>query len=144
MKTYGGAMKKFEVTVRNRLVAEKRDVNIYHHFAKSANMISHDSSITLALRPVEEDDYLHISVVSGPGKLSKDCVFDLPAWADFEFSAIGNGSLHHSGDRMLLRIPPGPPLWQIKVTRPPASAIAPTEDYIILGDSEHAKAMVAS
>ncbi|MCK5056625.1 MAG: hypothetical protein KAT34_08220 [Candidatus Aminicenantes bacterium] len=130
-------MEKFEITVQNRLVAEKRDVNVYHHSARSANMISHSSSITLALRTVEEDDYLHLSVVSGPGRLRKACVIDLPSWADFEFSSVENGAIIHSGNRTLLKIPPGPPKWQLKITRPSDFVNAPTEDYLIIGNSEN-------
>jgi hypothetical protein len=130
-------MEKFEITVQNRLVAEKRDVNVYHHSARSANMISHSSSITLALRTVEEDDYLHLSVVSGPGRLRKDCVIDLPSWADFEFSSVENGAIIHSGNRTLLKIPPGPPTWQLKITRPSEQMNAPIDDYLIIGDHGH-------
>lgn len=129
-------MEEFNITVRNRLVAEKRDVNVYHHAAKSANLISCNSSITLALRPDEEDDYLHLSVVRGPGKLGQDCVIDLPSWVDFEFLSIGSGSLSRLRDRVRLIIPPGPPVWQIKITRPSGLDDTPTKDYIILGDSE--------
>ena len=130
-------MEKFEITVQNKLVAEKRDLNVYHHSARSANMISHSSSITLALRTVEGDDYLHLSVVSGPGRLRKDCVIDLPSWVDFEFSSVENGAIIHSGNRTLLKIPPGPPAWQLKITRAPGSANLPAEDYLIIGDSEN-------
>ena len=129
-------MEKFDITVRNGLVAEKRDVNVYHHASKSANMISHNSSVTLDLRSEEEDDYLHLSVVRGPGKLWQDCVIDLPSRVDFEFSSIGSGSLSRTRDRVRLIIPPGPPVWQIKITRPAGLDDAPTEDYIILGDNE--------
>ena len=129
-------MEKLNITVRNKLVAEKRDVNVYHHGSRSANMISHNSTITLDLRPAAEDDYLHLSVVRGPGKLWKDCVIDLPAWVDFEFSSIGSGSLTRSRDRVRLTIPPGPPVWQIKITRPSGLDEVAFEDYIIIGDSE--------
>jgi hypothetical protein len=108
------------VTVENKLISEKRDINVYHHSTRSAHIISHNSSITLPLRTDGEDDYLHISVVSGPGNLWKDCMIGLPSWANFEFASEGKLTLTHSSDakRTLLKIPPGPPTWQLKMTRP--------------------------
>ncbi len=108
------------ITVENKLIKEKRDINVYHHSTRSAHIISHNSSITLPLRIVGEGDYLHISVVSGPGSLWKDCLIDLPSWANFEFASEGKLTLTHSDDpkRTLLKIPPGPPAWQLKMTRP--------------------------
>lgn len=132
-------MKKFEITVRNRLVTEKRDMNVYHHADRSANLISHSSSITIALNTVEEDDYLHISVVRGPGKLKKHCVIDLPSRVNFNFSLVGNGTITHSNGRNLLAIPPGPPVWQLRITLPSGHVNTSTEDYITIGDSEHAE-----
>jgi len=110
----------FTITVENKLIKEKRDINVYHHSTRSAHIISHNSSITLPLRTVGEDDYLHISIVSGPGNLWKDCLIGLPSWANFEFASEGKLTLTHSSDakRTLLKIPPGPPTWQLKMTRP--------------------------
>lgn len=125
--------KDIKLTVENKLVMEKRDLNVYHHFSRSAHMISHNSSITLPLRPAFEDDYLHISVVSGPGRLENKSVLNLPSWVDFEFSAVGNVTVIHSGDRTVLKIPPGPPVWQLKMTRS-STAAAQVEDRVIIGD----------
>lgn len=125
--------KDINITVENKLVLEKRDMNVYHHFSRSAHMISHDSSITLPLRPAFEDDYVHISVVSGPGRLENKSVLNLPSWVDFEFSAVGNVTVIHSGDRTVLKIPPGPPVWQLKMTRP-SSTMAQAEDRVTIGD----------
>ena len=61
--------KEINITIENKLVMEKRDMNVYHHSTRSAHMISFDSSITLPLRSVMGDDYLHISIVTGPGNL---------------------------------------------------------------------------
>lgn len=135
--------KEVEITVQNKLVTEKRDMNIYHHSTRSANMISHKSSVTLPLRAVEEGDYLHISVVSGPGRLRKVCVINIPSWADFEFSSIENGSVMRSGNRVLLRIPPGPPVWQLKITRPSDPINGQIKDFIVIGDSENKNDMAA-
>ncbi len=128
--------KEIKVTIENRLIMEKRDINVYHSSTRSAHMISSSSSITLPLQSASADDYLHISVVSGPGQLTKKSIVNLPSWADFEFSSTGDVTVVHSGDRMLLTIPPGPPTWQLKMTRPDASAVGVSSDRVSLGN-EH-------
>ncbi len=126
--------KEINITVENKLIMEKRDMNVYHHSTRSAHMISHDNSITLPLRPSVEDDYLHISVVSGPGHLNNKSVLNLPAWADFELSSEGNIIVVHSGDRTFLKIPPGPSTWQLKMTRSITSGINQSADRVTIGD----------
>jgi hypothetical protein len=121
------------ITVENKLKKEKRDLNVYHQSTRSAHIISHNSSITLPLRTVEEDDFLHISLIRGPGNLWKSCLIDLPSWSDFEFSLEGKVTLTHSGDRTLLKIPPGPPKWELKMTRP-AEAPRIQEDKVTIGN----------
>ncbi len=125
--------KEINITIENKLVTEKRDMNVYHHSTRSAHMISHNSSVTLPLRAAVENDYLHISVVSGPGHLKNRSVVNLPSWVDFEFSSVGNVTLIHSGDRTVLRIPPGFPVWQLKMTRS-ASLIDQPSDRVTIGD----------
>jgi hypothetical protein len=125
------------ITVENKLINEKRDINVYHHSTRSAHIISYNSSITLPLRTVGEDDYLHISVVSGPGNLWKDCLIGLPSWANFEFATEAKITLTHSNDtkRTLLKIPPGPPTWQLKMTRPNGCTKKDNiEDNVTVGD----------
>ena len=97
-------------------------------------MISHESSITLPFKTVIENDYLHISIVSGPGRLEGNCVVNLPSWIDFELSSAGDAALTHSGDRTLLKIPPGPPTWQLKMTRSLDSIIDQSLARITVGD----------
>lgn len=127
-------LQESEITVKNKLIRENRDINVYHQATRSAHIISRNSSITLPLRTSEEDDYLHISVISGPGNLWKNCLVDLPWWADFEFSSEGTIAITHSGDRMVLNIPPGPPTWQLKITRPNGLQMMQTPDHVIIGD----------
>lgn len=97
-------------------------------------MISYNSSITLPLRPLIEDDFLHVSVLSGPGHLKSESMVNLPSWVDFEFSTEGKVTVTHSGDRTLLRIPPGLPVWQLKMTRSISSFIKQPPDRVIIGD----------
>jgi hypothetical protein len=128
--------KEINITIENKLVIEKRDMNVYHHATRSAHMISFDSSITLPLRPVIEDDYLHISIVSGPGHLKSKSIVNLPSWVDFEFSSRGDVTVAHSGNRTLVKIPPGLPMWQLKMTRSFSSLINQLSDCVTIGDEQ--------
>ena len=128
--------KEINVTIENKLVIEKRDMNVYHHSTRSAHMISHDSSITLPLKSEIEDDCLHISIVSGPGWLEGNCVVNLPSWIDFELSSAGDASVAHSGDRTLLKIPPGPAIWQLRMTRSFSSLNDQPSDCVTIGDDQ--------
>ncbi len=128
--------KHTKLTIENKLVTEKRDMNVYHHFTRSAHMIGFDSSITLPFRPVIEKDYLHISIVSGPGRLEEKCVVNLPSWMDFELLSGGDVTVAHSGNRICVKIPPGLPLWQLKLTRSLSSPGKHLSDRVTIGDEK--------
>ncbi len=130
--------KQVDITIRNKLIKEKRDVNVYHHSNRSAHILSCNSTLTRHIKPVEADDYLHISVVSGPGHLKNDCVLDLPSFVDFRFSLPGEITLVHDGERTLLKIPPGPPIWELKMTIPKrlSSIGSMNNDHVTIGDAE--------
>ena len=119
---YGGekVVKGIDITIKNKLTVGERDIHVFHYSTRSAHIISHNSSITLPLRNSSENDYLYISVVKGPGYLWASCVIGLPTWLDFDFSSEGNLTVTHSGaaKQTLLKIPPGPPTWELKITRP--------------------------
>ena len=131
-------VKQVDITVRNKLTKEKRDINVYHHFNRSAHIVSCNSTITRGIKPVQEDDYLHISVVSGPGIFKEHCVLDLPAFVNFKFSLSGEVILIHSGGRTLLRIPPGLPLWELKMTVPEGLSTTSSfsKDYVTVANDE--------
>ncbi|NIM18038.1 MAG: hypothetical protein GTO45_39175 [Candidatus Aminicenantes bacterium] len=126
----------FDITVENKLGKDKRDINVYHHSTRGAHLISHNCSITLPLGTAKKGDYLHISVVRGPGDLKTDCLINVPSWTDFEFASEGKVTLAHSSDRILLKIPPGPPKWELKMTRPLGTLIGHTPDHVTIGDSQ--------
>jgi hypothetical protein len=126
--------KEINIIIENKLTSEKRDMNVYHHSTRSAHIISFDSSVTLPLRSIIEDDYLYISIVSGPGNLEKKSVVNLPAWVDFEFLSEGKLTVTHSGERTLLKIPAGLPEWQLKLTRSVTSLIDRPADRVTIGD----------
>ena len=134
--------KKIEVAVENRLTALKRDINVFHHSTRSAHIISYNSSITLPLGTPGSSDYLQVSAARGPGHLWKHCLIRLPSWADFEFTSDGNVTFIHSHNSQgtLLKIPPGPPDWELKITGSPALSPgnnSPTSgDYITISDDE--------
>jgi hypothetical protein len=130
--------KKVNITVWNKLIKEKKYVNVYHHSNRRAYIISYNNSLTRDIKPIEEDDYLHISVVSGPGSFSTDCVLNLPSFMDFKFWASGEVALFHSGKRTLLKIPPGPPTWELKMTMPKLSpTFAPMNgDHITISSDD--------
>jgi hypothetical protein len=109
--------KEIKIIIENRLILEKRAMNVYHHATRSSHMIGHNSSVTLPLQTVIEHDYLHISIVTGPGNMERKSIANLPSWVDFDFLSEGNVSISHSGKRILLKIPPGLPGWQLKLTR---------------------------
>jgi hypothetical protein len=129
--------KEINITIENKLVMEKRDMNVYHHATRSAHLISHDSSITLPLKSGIEDDYLHISIVSGPGRLEGNCVVNLPSWVDFELSSAGDATVAHLGERTLLKIPPGPAIWQLRMTRSLSSIVDQPLDRVTIGDEQY-------
>lgn len=126
---------EIKITIENRFIKEKRDMNVYHHSSKSAHMICHNSSVTLPLKQVAEDDYLYITIVSGPGQLKNKSVVNLPLWVDFEFLSDGQLAVIHSGERILLKIQPGLPGWQLKLTR---SSVRTRQlsNRVIIGDEQ--------
>jgi len=131
--------KYVNIVVLNRLLKERRDINVYHHANQSAHIISCNSSLTRGIKPVNEKDYLHISVESGPGHLKNYCVLDLPSFVDFKFSLnCEEITFFHSEKRVLLRVPPGPPVWRLKVTIPTTLSVIDTlvGDHVIIGDGE--------
>jgi hypothetical protein len=129
--------KEFDITVENKLIEEKRYINVYHQSTRSAHLISYNSSITLPLGTVEESDFLYISAVKSHGNLWKACLIDVPSWADFEFSLDGKVAITHSNDadRIILKVPPGPPMWQLKMTQSTAAIMGKLSDHVLIGDS---------
>ncbi len=123
-----------KLTVQNKFCNEKRDLNIYHHADRSAYMISHCNTATITMDPADKDDYLHISVVSGPGRLTKPYQIDLPSWCDFSITTIGTATLRNKDNRTVLEFPPGPPDWQLKIMGGEKSTGTPKEDHIVVGE----------
>lgn len=132
-----------DITVENKLIKEKRSIHVYHHAARSTHIISPNNTIIVPLGTVGEDDYLYISVVKGPGNLCEDSFINVPSWADFQFFFLRDVSLSHPGDRIVLKIPPGPPTCELKVMRPShLTLLGPlsgnhnrNHDYVTIGDT---------
>lgn len=106
------------ITVENKLIVEKRAISLYHHASRGAHLISHNGSVMIPLKPDAEEDYLHISVITGPGRLKNDSLLDIPPGLDFEFSNDGKVAIAYKGGRVLIKISAGLPVWQLKLTRP--------------------------
>ncbi len=123
-----------EITVENRMVLEKRTLSIYHKGRDSTHLIHSSSSLTVVLKAAE-DDYLHISPVSGPGDLKNDCVLRIPSWADFQFSSEGKISLSHWGKLFLLTVPAGTAPWELRMTRPACPGVSPSSYEVIINDN---------
>lgn len=128
--------KEIKIKVENRFAIEKRAMNVYHHYDRSTHLISYGSSVELPLKPAGENDFLHISIVAGPGPLEGPCIVNLPHWIDFQFSPGGEVDVTHPENRTLLKIPPGPPVWQLKLTRSSSTFFKQTSDRITVGDSQ--------
>ncbi len=127
--------KKIKITVKNKLQTQKRTLSLYCHLEKSSHLISDNSTWTVTLKPVEQEDYIHISVIQGPGNLKKECRITLPSWLDFQLTSRDDFTQIHSGDRTILKIPPGPPIWALKITQPADSSIkASTGNTITVED----------
>ncbi|MCK4760717.1 MAG: hypothetical protein KAW12_00860 [Candidatus Aminicenantes bacterium] len=127
---------EINITIDNKLRREKRGINVYHHSTKGAHIISHESSLTIPLKTTGENDYLHISLVSGPGNLWQPCYINIPSWADFEFSTEVKVAITHFGAGTILKIQPGPPSWQLKMTRPAGVLPEPTIGKVTITDNE--------
>lgn len=133
-----------DITVENKFIKEKRSIHVYHHATRSTHIISANNSITISLGTIGEGDYLYISVVKGPGNLCEDAVINIPSWSDFQFFFLRDVSLSHSDDRIVLKIPPGPPTCDLKVMRPSyLASIGPLSgnhnqdyDHITIGDTK--------
>lgn len=127
----------FDITVENKIRKEKRDINVYHQFTGISHIVSYNNSITLPFRNAAEKDFLCISIVNDCGNLSQACFINLPSWAEFEFSSKVNVTMTFYGKRTVLKIPPGPVAWQMKLTKPEGlSSVDPlTGDKVTVGDS---------
>jgi len=127
-----------EITIDNKLIAEKRDISVYHHATQSAHIISPNSRIILPLGKVGEDDYLHISLVRGPGNLSSDCLIHLPGWVNFRFHSRGDVVITHADGRTSIKVPPGPPIWELEITAPAYLSLLSSQNqcHITIGSDE--------
>lgn len=104
--------------VWNTLIKDKRDISVFHCSGSSAHIISSGSAVTVPLSTVEPHDYLHFSLVRGPGVLWQACVIALPGWVDYRLNPAGSVTVTHSGNITYLELAPGPPTWELRITLP--------------------------
>jgi hypothetical protein len=129
--------KVIDIIIENRLTIEKRGINVYQHSTGDNHFVRHKDSITVKLKAKTEKDFLHISVVRGPGVLENECIAKLQSWVDFELSHEGSVSKQHSGNQEILKIPPGAPNWQLKITQPDILPVDSSKVSIILENEEN-------
>jgi hypothetical protein len=122
------------IKIKNKLESERRDMNVYHCSTRSAHMISYNSSITIPLRPILENDYLNISLVIEAGPLENKSFVNLPSWLNFEYFSKNHFKIIHSGGRTILKIPPGHPTWKLKMVRSNEELSNKLSDHIIVGE----------
>lgn len=129
---------EFEITIRNKLVSQRKDINVYHYATRSAHIISHNSSITLPFKTSGEMDFLSLSIPSVAGRLRKKCLIDLPEWSEVELSLEGKITIFQREGRILLKIPAGAPIWELKLTCSAEfiSNLPLNGDSIIIGDED--------
>ncbi len=128
----------FDIVINNKLTIQRRDIHVYHCASRSAHIISYNSSITLPLHTTDGKDYLGISMAGVAGGLRNNCVIDLPAWIEVEIYLEGKLTISHRDRRTLLKIPPGSPAWELRLTRPAGlTAISPhAGDLVTIGDED--------
>ena len=126
------------ITIENKLREEKRSLNVYHHSTRSAHIISHNSSITLPFKTSGKEDFLSLSIPSVAGRLRKKCLIDLPEWSEVELSLEGKITIVQREGRILLKIPAGAPIWELKLTCSAefVSNVPRNGDSIIIGDED--------
>ena len=129
-----------DITVENKLAIDKREINIYHHARKSSHIISYNSTISTLLKTSEENDYLHISVGRGPGDLKSGCSIHIPAWANFQLSNEGKVTITRTKAKTEITLPPGPPTWELKISRSEASRVNRRQEVVTIGNTTLTKA----
>jgi hypothetical protein len=125
--------KAANIHFENNMLIEKRGMNVYHGIERGAHFISHGSSVKVQLRTIEENDFISLSIVVGPGYMERPNVIDLPSWINYEFQADRKFSAIRSDDRIHLKIPAGLPEWKLKLTLP-ASHVKPSEGRVTISD----------
>lgn len=135
---------EYRLSIRNKLVKEKREINVYHHSNRSSHIISFNNTLSIQVETdgEEDNDYLHISPVKGPGYFSRNIYIQLPYWVDFKFSAEKEIVFTHISQRLLIRIPPGPPSWELKVIISTGDSIPISGNSITVGDDDLIKKKV--
>jgi hypothetical protein len=138
MTKKNGLTEPVGITIRNNLNKEKREISVYHHSRRMSHIVSHNRSLNHILESMDKGDYIQVSVVSGPGHLNHTCILVLPSFLDFTFSATGDVTIEHFNQRLMLKIPPGPPTWEIKMSLPSRSIFTHSHGnkIITIGDGE--------
>lgn len=105
------------VTIRNKLLKDRRDIHVYHHSTRGAHIISRGHSLDIALLDKDSGDYVHISAGGAGGRPGHDCRITIPRELDLEFSSQGDFTLNHPPEKdrnnTRLILPPGTAKWEL-------------------------------
>lgn len=117
----------FEVTVENKFTRGKRGIIVYNSSEQKDCIIpfkengKNNSRKKFDLPTGSKgNNYLVISLTPRPVNLTTTCKIDLPSTVPFTFIPVGTQSIKitPSGKRTTLKIPGGPPTWQLKIDNP--------------------------
>jgi hypothetical protein len=125
------------IVIRNNLISEKRDLNVYHHSTRSAYIVSHKNEVSIRLEKFAKGDFLDLSIVRGPGSMENECWMRVPSGCVFSIRNMSDSDTVYTDECIWVRFPPGPPLWQLKLAQPLNNNITDKKEYIIIGDLEH-------
>ena len=117
----------FSIDVENKFRKGRRGIIVYDSSEKQDWILpwknnGQGTKLKKFMLPADsgkDDDYLNIAVAPGGGKLGRSKIV-LPANIPFTFipGGIDSITIIPSGDRVYIKIPEGPPTWQLKIMKP--------------------------
>jgi hypothetical protein len=127
------------IEIQNKLVNQKKSIDVYHHVTGITDTISYNHSITLPIKTFiskQKPDFIQITIKKEPGDSIEEIAVNLPSWAKYEFSPNNNIDITiiYLENRTLLKIPPCPPTWKLKIYRPDNSTFQSNDNVIIHDD----------
>ena len=126
--------------IENQLKFEKREIKVSHHSTAKDITLDYEVSTSnkFGLLP-EGGDHLLMEIV-GAEALSRNCWVRLPRKGNVMFIPEENQSIEYvnTDDGIFMKIPPGPPTWKLKFSRPAWLSIPgkPIEDNVTISDDE--------
>jgi hypothetical protein len=126
--------------IENLLKFEKREIKVSHHSAAKEVTLGYEVSTSnnFGLLPAG-GDHLLVEIV-GAGALNRNCWVKLPKKGNVMFIPEENQYIEciNTNEDIFMKIPPGPPTWKLKITRPSGLSVPgkPIEDNVTISDDE--------